>query len=128
MQPFGLTVVLKRSYCSVLLQFFSHKLIVIMIRVTMVKCSTLRLSITKSDVWGLKWSVLVAWGWGNLTKPRKIAKKFGCRSSAMNQQRFSVINEQVCMLDLSLLSKLSYRSVMENLFSLLTSLKEIPPS
>ena len=40
-----------------------------------VKWLRLHLSIERSDVRGPPWSVLVAWGWGNITQPRKITKK-----------------------------------------------------
>ena len=40
-----------------------------------VKWLRLRLSIERSDVRGPPWSVLVAWGWDNITQPRKITKK-----------------------------------------------------
>ena len=46
-----------------------------MFRGAVVKWLRLRLSIERSDVWGPPWSVLVAWGWGNITQPRKITKK-----------------------------------------------------
>ena len=51
----------------------------------------LSLSIESSDVRGPPWSVLVAWGWSNITQHRKITKKIVCSSQTGAQQRLAVM-------------------------------------
>ena len=66
----------------------------------------LRLSIERSDVRGPPWSVLVAWGWGNITQPRKITKKkLHIVLKQRAQQRFAVMSCTALVLVLSPVDK-----------------------